>query len=128
TGERYTLAARIQGPAKTAFPNGIEGREKGIQENQDDVSIAALENITLGSAGILEPLEGATTRFTPLMRSSEYAMPVDAERFATLDNPETLLLGFEPTGERYTLAARIQGPAKTAFPNGIEGREKGIQE
>ena len=32
--------------------------------DQDDVSIAALENITLGGAGILEPLEGATTRFT----------------------------------------------------------------
>jgi ABC-type uncharacterized transport system involved in gliding motility auxiliary subunit len=96
--------------------------------DQDDVTTAALENITVASAGILEPLEDATTRFTPLFSSSEYSMPVEAERFATLDNPETLLLGLEPTGERYTLAARIQGPAKTAFPNGIEGREKGIQE
>ena len=57
------------------------------------------------------------------MRSSEYAMPVDAERFATLDNPETLLLGFEPTGERYTLAARIQGPPRRHSPMVSKARE-----
>ncbi len=36
-------------------------------------------------------------------------------------------LKLEPTGERYVLAARISGPATTAFADGIEGREKGLQ-
>jgi len=94
----------------------------------DDVTTASLESLTLATTGLLEPLEGASTRFTPLMRSSGYAMPIEAGRFATLQNPEELLRGLEPTGERYTLAARIQGPAQSAYPNGIEGRKDGLKE
>ena len=94
----------------------------------EDVTTAALESLTLASSGYLEPLEGATTRFTPLLRSSGYAMPVEAGRLAMLQNPEELLRGLEPTGEHYTLAARIQGPAKTAYPEGIEGQEQGLKE
>ncbi|WAD26736.1 Gldg family protein [Pseudomonadaceae bacterium T75] len=94
----------------------------------DDVTTASLESLTMATTGLLEPLEGASTRFTPLMRSSGYAMPIEAGRFATLQNPEELLRGLEPTGERYTLAARIQGPAKSAYPNGIEGRKDGLKE
>lgn len=82
----------------------------------------------MATAGFLEPLEGATTRFTPLIQSSSYAMPIEAERFAKLENPEVLLRDLQPTGERYTLAARIQGPAKSAYPNGIEGRKDGLNE
>ncbi|WP_313289717.1 GldG family protein [Stutzerimonas nitrititolerans] len=94
----------------------------------DDVTTASLESLTMATTGLLEPLEGASTRFTPLMRSSGYAMPIEAGRFATLQNPEELLRGLEPTGERYTLAARIQGPAQSAYPNGIEGRKDGLKE
>ncbi|MFV0456992.1 MAG: Gldg family protein [Pseudomonas sp.] len=94
----------------------------------DDVTTASLESLTMATTGLLEPLEGASTRFTPLMRSSGYAMPIEAGRFATLQNPEELLRGLEPTGERYTLAARIQGPAQSAYPNGIEGRKDGFKE
>lgn len=94
----------------------------------EDITTASLESLTLASAGFLEPLEGAKTRFTPLLRSSDYAMPVDATRFATLQNPEELLRGLEPTGERYALAARIQGPAQSAYPDGIEGRKDGLKE
>ena len=94
----------------------------------DDVTTASLENLTVATAGYLEPLEGASTRFTPLMQSSAYAMPVEAARLDTLQNPEELLRGLEPTGERYTLAARIQGPAPSAYPHGIEGRKDGLQE
>ncbi|QGZ30467.1 GldG family protein [Stutzerimonas stutzeri] len=94
----------------------------------EDVTTASLESLTMATAGFLEPLEGATTRFTPLIQSSSYAMPVEAERFAMLDNPAELLRELEPTGERYTLAARIQGPARSAYPDGIEGREDGLKE
>ncbi|MCK9533204.1 MAG: Gldg family protein [Pseudomonas sp.] len=92
-----------------------------------DVLTSQLSSITLATAGILQPLEGATTEFTPLLYSSEYAMPFATQRFAMLDNPEALLAELEPTGERYVLAARITGPAQTAFAEGIEGRGKGLQ-
>lgn len=92
-----------------------------------DVLTSQLNSITLATAGILEPLEGAKTQFMPLLQSSEYAMPFSSQRFALLQNPEALLAELEPTGERYTLAARVSGPAQTAFANGIEGREAGLQ-
>ncbi|MCM2321452.1 MAG: Gldg family protein [Pseudomonas sp.] len=95
--------------------------------DQDDVTTAGLENLTLASAGILELLEGAKTRFTPLLHSSEYAMPMDAQRLAMLRDPQELLRELEPTGERYVLAARVSGPAQTAFPAGIEGQKDGLQ-
>ena len=96
--------------------------------DRDDVSTAALETVTYASGGILEPLEGASTSFLPLIQSSSNAMPYSAQRFAMLSNPGDLIRELKPTGERYTLAARIQGPAKTAFPEGIEGRKDGLKE
>jgi ABC-type uncharacterized transport system involved in gliding motility auxiliary subunit len=92
-----------------------------------DVSTAGLETLTVASAGILDPVEGASTRFVPLIKSSAYAMPLDAERVAAVDDPQTLLGDLQPTGERYTLAARISGPAKSAYPDGIEGRKDGLK-
>lgn len=96
--------------------------------DQEDITTAALENLTVASAGILEPLEGARTRFTPLLHSSEYAMPMDAQRLAGLRDPQELLRDLEPTGERYVLAARIAGPAQSAYPQGIEGQKDGLQD
>ncbi|MDX1367635.1 GldG family protein [Pseudomonas sp.] len=96
--------------------------------DQDDISTASLETITVAAAGMLEPLEGAKTRFMPLIQSSQYAMPFDVKRFGMLQNPEELIRELEPTGERYTLAARIDGPAQSAYPDGIEGRKDGLKQ
>ncbi|WP_312518288.1 GldG family protein [Stutzerimonas nitrititolerans] len=123
----YAMSVGI-GPERRAVrhPGWLSLPQQAL--DADDVTTASLESLTLATTGLLEPLEGASTRFTPLMRSSGYAMPIEAGRFATLQNPEELLRGLEPTGERYTLAARIQGPAKSAYPNGIEGRKDGLKE
>ncbi|WP_439887831.1 GldG family protein [Pseudomonas sp. MBLB4123] len=94
----------------------------------DDIATAALENLTLATAGLLEPLEDAKTRFVPLIQSSQYAMPFDVKRFALLRNPEELIRELQPTGERYALAARISGPAQSAYPDGIEGRKDGLKQ
>lgn len=96
--------------------------------NQDDVATAGLETINIASSGILEPIEGAKTQFVPLLQSSEYAMPFDATRLSMLANPEELIRDLEPTGERYAIAARISGPAQSAYPNGIEGQKDGLKE
>ena len=96
--------------------------------DQDDISTAALETLTVATAGILEPLEGAKTQFVPLVQSSQYAMPFDVKRFGMLSNPEELIRELEPTGERYTLAARVSGPAQSAYPEGIEGQKDGLKQ
>ncbi|WP_285960989.1 GldG family protein [Pseudomonas tohonis] len=92
-----------------------------------DIATANLETVTVATAGILRPLEGAKTHFAPLIQSSEYAMPFDAERFAMLRNPDVLMRELKPSGDRYTIAARIGGPAQSAFPDGIEGRKDGLK-
>jgi len=93
-----------------------------------DVVTAPLHSITLATAGILEPLEGATTEFNPVLQTSDNAMPYAARRFAGLRNPLELQADMQPTGEIYTLAARISGPAQTAFPEGLEGQLPGIKQ
>ena len=95
--------------------------------DQSDVSTAGLETLTLASAGVLQPLASAKSHFTPLLQSSVYAMPVDSKRLALLQNPEELIRELQPTGQRYAMAARISGPAETAFANGIEGRKDGLK-
>ena len=92
-----------------------------------DVATANLETLTVATPGILRPLEGAKTHFVPLIHSSEYAMPFDAQRFAMLRNPQELMGELNPSGDRYTVAARISGPAQSAFPDGIEGRKDGLK-
>lgn len=84
----------------------------------DDPITAPLDALHTGSAGILEPTADATTVFTPIVQSSPEAMILDLERVKSAPSPDDLLRSFEPAGERFTIAARISGPVKTAFPDG----------
>lgn len=86
---------------------------------EEDIVISQLESINLSTAGFLQPADNASTSFQPLLQSSEYAMPIVADKLATLRDPAELTVGFQPSGEKYVFAARISGEAKTAFPNGV---------
>jgi ABC-type uncharacterized transport system involved in gliding motility auxiliary subunit len=88
--------------------------------NPDDIVSADLETVNFSSTGWLQPVEGATTVFEPLVQSSENAAPMDAARLRFLADPNDLMTGFNPTGERYALAARLTGPAEAvlAAPEG----------
>jgi len=94
--------------------------------SQNDVVTARLERLTLATAGIVQPLEDATTDFIPLIESSTAAMPFATSRLARLIHPGELYADMEPTGERYAMAARISGPAVSAFPDGLEGQVRGL--
>ena len=86
--------------------------------SQHDVITAGLSNVNLATAGYLSPIKGAKTTFEPLMWSSADAEPLPAQRFGPTLQPASLLEGFTPTGKRYTLAARVTGSVRTAFPDG----------
>ena len=83
--------------------------------NADDVVSADLEMVNFSSTGWLQPLKDATTNIEVLVESSENASPIDASRMRFLANPNDLMQGFTPTGEKYALAVRITGPAHSAF-------------
>ncbi len=87
--------------------------------DRSDVVTGQLKTINLAFAGHLTPIPDATTTFAPLMRSSEVAMNFDAMTIRFNDDPSRLHSGFNPTGTQYTVAARVSGPIKTAFPNGF---------
>ena len=86
--------------------------------SQGDVITSGLTQITMDTAGILRPNKDSGVRFEPLIRSSTHAAPIPAQRFSQLTDPATLREGFKATGETYTVAARVTGTVKTAFPNG----------
>jgi ABC-type uncharacterized transport system involved in gliding motility auxiliary subunit len=86
--------------------------------SRDDVITGQLNTLNLASVGALKPAQGATTTFTPLLSSSDRAMLIPVEKLQGQPDPLGLLAEMKPTGERYTIAARIAGPVKTAFPNG----------
>jgi ABC-type uncharacterized transport system involved in gliding motility auxiliary subunit len=86
--------------------------------NEDDLATSELTKVNLGTAGFLRPGEGATTTFSPLIQTSGDSMEIAAEEVRFGPQPDRLLRMFLPTGQRYTVAARVTGPASSAFPDG----------
>jgi len=74
--------------------------------------------LRMNSPGILQPLPDAKTTFTPLVQTSEESMEIDGGMLLFRPNPDALMRNFVPGFQKLTLAARITGEARTAFPEG----------
>ncbi len=114
---RYALRVTTdpaQPPARHYAMLGV----RGSTLNQDDVITRGLESINLAFAGILEPLDDAKMDFTPLITTSDKAMPLPSFRVQPGLDPAELQRGFKPSGNTYVLAARISGSANSAYPDG----------
>jgi ABC-type uncharacterized transport system involved in gliding motility auxiliary subunit len=86
--------------------------------NKDEVTTSQLHTLNLAYAGVVEPKTGATTTFTPLLHTGPESMEIATSLIQFAPDPSKLLADFFPTNQQLTLAARITGPAKTAFPEG----------
>jgi len=86
--------------------------------NKSDVVTAGLSTVNVATSGYVTPMKGATTKFETILRSSAESEPMPAQRFAMLFDPSSLRDGFKPTGQSYTIAARVTGNVKTMFPSG----------
>jgi ABC-type uncharacterized transport system involved in gliding motility auxiliary subunit len=112
---RYGLNIRMgQRPTRHV---GLLGLDMDAM-TQDDPITSGLGSVNVGLAGYFKLAEGAATKLTPLLKSSAEAETLPATRFQFLPDPSELLNGFKATGTQYVIAARLEGPLKTAFPDG----------
>ncbi len=91
--------------------------------NAKDVITAALDNLNVATAGGFKLAKDSALTLEPLVQTSELAGPLPVERLAMAFEPASLRDGFQPTGQRYVMAARLSGKLKTAFPDGKPAAE-----
>jgi ABC-type uncharacterized transport system involved in gliding motility auxiliary subunit len=91
--------------------------DRGSIDSKDVLS-GGIERLNLASPGFLSKAEGATTNVSPILLTSPQAMQIAADKLGPMPDPVALLRAYKPEGKPLTLAARISGEAKTAFPDG----------
>ncbi len=85
---------------------------------KDDAIVAHLEKLNLNTAGAFLPEDGSGIARDRLAWSSAEAEQILIERMAVNPDPTALLADYKPGGKELTLAARVRGRARTAFPEG----------
>ena len=86
--------------------------------NTHDVSTWKLDTVTVSNSGALFSLDKSRATFTPLLRSSRQSLLLDS---SAVDS------AFPTRGERHVIAARLEGPAYSAFADGFGGQPPGLQ-
>jgi ABC-type uncharacterized transport system involved in gliding motility auxiliary subunit len=90
----------------------------GTQDlNHDDVVTASLQRVNVSTAGFFDLAPNTRARLLPLVQTSDDAMVVPAQRAReAAADPSSLLENYQPTHDRYVLAARLRDVFHTAFP------------
>lgn len=120
------VATDIQAATRVSIAGGLQPQSvdyvawlslKRPNFNKSEFIAGGLDQINMAAPGILKKKADATTEFTVLIETSDRAMPVEAMRLQN-PNPAELFNNYKPGSEKLTLAARISGKTKTAFPQG----------
>lgn len=88
--------------------------------NVNDISSENINTLTVSSSGALSRAEKSRILFTPLLQSSAYSTGVTVGVGAP--NEDTIA-----QVQRAVVAARIEGPAYSAFVGGVERQATGLQ-
>lgn len=79
---------------------------------------ADLQQITLASAGILEPVDGTNMAIETLLQSSPQSMEIDTNSVRMSPDVVGLFSNFDPSGDRKAIAVRTSGRPETIYPGG----------
>jgi len=86
--------------------------------SKDDFATSDLKQINLGTSGYFKKLEGRKTQIVPIIETGQNAMSIPEASIKFRPDPGALVDNYKPGNEKLTLAARINGPVDSAFPNG----------
>lgn len=93
----------------------------GIQRSgfANDIVSGQLEVMNMSSVGALQPADGAGTTFEPLIQTTDQTMLMGTGFFSEMGDPTLLIDEFVSEEQVRTLAARVSGRARSAFPDGL---------
>ncbi|MCI0401796.1 MAG: Gldg family protein [Gammaproteobacteria bacterium] len=91
--------------------------------NASDFVTSELNVMNIGSAGILQQQEGTAIEFIRLIQTGERSTEMERDGVIFQRDPTVLLKSYKPESEKLTLAARISGKVKTAFPDGKPNKD-----
>ncbi|HLI12014.1 MAG TPA: Gldg family protein [Alphaproteobacteria bacterium] len=92
--------------------------------NHNDVVTTDISSLLMATPGILEKRKEAPTTFTPLVQTTAQATEIPADKLRLFPDFLALEANYKPVGHPLTLAARIRGNVKTAFPDGPPATKK----
>ena len=108
------------------YPVWIDFRQDHFSDK--DIVTAQVPSITVASAGIIRKKGETGTTVEPLIQSDEAAMQIEASRVSVMPDVSGLLNSYRPEGEKFSVAARVTGTVKTAFPEGKPQAEANASE
>lgn len=91
----------------------------GTELDKDDVTTSEIDNLWVPMIGAFSGTPAAGLTQTVLFKSTPDSQAV--EGFMANMAPEQVLKDFKPSGKEQTLALRLSGKFKTAFPDGKPG-------
>lgn len=95
--------------------------------NTNDISTWNLNRVTVSSSGALSQLGKSRTTFTPILQSSEQSVLLDANSLTSAAKIDALMEEASNQERSHVIAARIEGPSYSVFPDGIKGLPPGLQ-
>ena len=120
-------AGSEQRPQPLEYPAWLRLNKSNVTGK--DLITTEIDNMVMASAGALSMKAGSGMSFTPLIATSEQSMLLNAEELkGGRPDFEAIVRNFKPSGKRLVLAARINGPSKTAFPKGPPAIEEYLKE
>lgn len=93
--------------------------------NQDDFITRDLNIVNMGTAGIIQATEGSELNLTPLIQTTMQSMQMERDLILFQRDPKIMLDNFQSEERKQILVTRVNGKAKSAFP---EGRPKANKE
>lgn len=94
------------------------------QLDRNDVTTSSLEVINGASFGVFSMPTGSQITMSPLMFSSQNSDLADGQSYSTSRDPEAISKGFENSNQQYVLAARLTGPANSAYESAPDADSK----
>ena len=91
--------------------------------NADDFSTSELNLIHMGTVGSLETIEDKGLTITPLIETSEQSTKLERDLLLFQRDPNVIMSNFKSEDRKMLIAARINGKAKSYFPEGKPAKD-----